>query len=122
LKVAGKRLWFNGVPVDGRLPIPQTFKRHMEEIAEQLGGELTPAQEMLARRACMIATLADIDDAAIAREEEVDQELYLKRSNALLGVLKQLGLARIPRDITPRSRAKVRTIDAHTRALLGEEN
>ena len=110
----GKSLFPRGI--DGRTAVGRRFKDHIGDLIVQVGGDPSPAQAMLIRRGAMLATLAEQDEAALAVGKPVDPQAYMARSKALVGVLKALGLYRVPRDVTPAAASAPH--DSHTRALI----
>lgn len=113
----GKALFLDMTQVDGRSVIARRFRDHMDDLTAQVGGDPSPGQDMLIRRAATLATLCELDEMRVAGGEPVDHNLYHSRVNVLLGVLNKLGLGRTAKNVTPSGK----TIDAHARAILDGE-
>lgn len=109
----GATLFVAGSQVDGRSAIARRFRDHIADLSAQLGGDTTPAQDMLIRRAATLAVLAELDEAKIAAGEPVAETAYIVGVNALSGVLNRLGLQRRPKNVTPPKK-----LDGHTLAIL----
>jgi hypothetical protein len=99
--------------VDGRSAIARRFRDHVDALTSQVGGDPSPAQDMLIRRCATLAVLCESDEAKVAAGEAIDEETYLRRITVLSGVLGKLGLARKAKDITPHH-----DFDAHAAAVL----
>lgn len=114
----GKTLFLPGMgEVDGRSSVARRFRDHVADLSVQVGGDPSPAQDMLIRRAATLAVLCETDEIKVAGGERIDEALYLNRCNVLSGLLNRLGMARKAKDITPGGR----TLDAHARAILDGE-
>lgn len=79
--------------VDGRTGIAKEIRRRFEELKTDTGAD-TAQKEMLCQRAIFIGIQLETMEIEAAQEGKLDAGVYTQMSNALLGLLKALGLER----------------------------
>jgi hypothetical protein len=87
---------------DGRSMTARRFRDLYEDIAADLGGKdhLSTGELQLIRRASMLSTECERQEALAAREDVTfDADSYVVKTNALKRVLEVLGLKRVPRPV-----------------------
>ena len=89
--------------VDGRTVTARRIYDIAAAIATDLGGadRISETQLNLVRRFASIATLAEEQEAKLARGEEVNVEQLAQLSSALCRLASRIGLRRVPRNVTP---------------------
>ncbi len=103
--------------IDLRTREGRRWRDHIRRLADQLGGEPTASQGLLLRRAASLAIFLENAEARLLEGEQVDQARYVANTNALRGLLIQLGLASKSRDIT---KANQTTPDDHAAAIWSD--
>ena len=86
--------------VDGRTAMARRFREIVTGIEQDLGGDLTEAQRAILARAATLAVWCEERESELARGEEFDASAYAAASNAIRRLLSDLGLKRVPRDVT----------------------
>jgi hypothetical protein len=89
-------------PIDGRT-LPALYYRHLAaQLVSDKGGQdrISRAQRELIRRAAGLGVLADQLEGKIVSGEPIDPGEYADIAGTQLRVLRALGLARVPRDVT----------------------
>lgn len=87
--------------VDGRSAGARRYREIVGQLATDLGGDLTAAQEAIARRAATLAVWCESAEAGFARGEDLDIQAFTTAANALRRLLADLGLERRAKDVTP---------------------
>ena len=108
-------LVIGGGRVDGRRAEAKRYRDLCAGLASDLGGDLSIAQEQLVRRAAGLSVQCEVLEARLVNGGTVDVDELCKLTNTLSRVLGQLGLRRIPRDVTP-------PMDPHTAALMDDDD
>lgn len=105
----------NGAVVlgDNRSALARRLRDLVSDLSIQLGGDPTPAEGAIIRRAATLAILAERDEATLAKGQEIDLAGYRATSLALASLLGRIGLRRRLKDATPGA-----ATDAHARAIL----
>lgn len=103
--------------VDLRTRQGRRWRDHIRHLADQLGGEPTASQGLLLRRCATLTCFLESADARLLSGEPVDQAAYVRNSNAMRGMLLQLGLVAKSRDVTKGDQA---IPDDHAAMILGE--
>ncbi|WP_299232577.1 hypothetical protein [uncultured Halomonas sp.] len=87
--------------MDGRTTLARTVRSRYDALASDLGGldQLSYQRRSLCKRAVWLEALIEQQEAALARGEEVNSGALTQQTNALLGLLKTLGLDRVARDV-----------------------
>lgn len=79
--------------LDGRVAIAKELRKRYEAIKKDAGAD-SVQKDMLCRRAIFLGIQLETMEAIAAEEGEFDAGVYTQMSNALLGLLKSLGLER----------------------------
>lgn len=108
----GKSLF--GPDVDHRSASARRAKDLIEDLSAQIGGDPSPAQEIIIRNASMLAALCEEDHRKMINGESVEHEQYLKRVTTLANLLGKIGLKRLARDISP----KAQGVELHGHAAV----
>ena len=98
-KLANGRAVLDGI--DGRSWIARRYREIAAALSVDLGGDLTEAQKQLVRSAAGLVVLRERLDVEAANDRPIDYQEYCTISNSLRRVLRDIGLRRIPKDITP---------------------
>ena len=79
------------------------WKDIFEIVVSDRGGadQLSEGQRQLARRIATLAIEAELMEAERVEGKDLDLDAYVMLTNALGRALGRLGLARVPRDVTP---------------------
>ncbi|MGJ7456961.1 hypothetical protein [Halomonas sp. RA08-2] len=87
--------------LDGRTRLAQACRARYAALTDDLGGHerLSYQRRSLARRAVWLEAVIEVQEAALARGEDVDQGRMTQAINSLLGVLKTLGLDRVAQEV-----------------------
>ena len=80
--------------LDGRTRAVVRVRTTEKQLASDLGGNLTTAQQALARRASVLSAILEDAEAKWAGGEEFPLDEYLTATNVLRRVLTSLGLER----------------------------
>lgn len=80
--------------LDGRYGIAKEIRRRYEVLRADAGGDLSTQRDMLCQRAVFIGVCLETLETEAAETGEFDAGVYTQMSNALLGLLKALGLDR----------------------------
>lgn len=86
---------------DGRSVEFRRYREILANLATDMGGDPTEAQEQIARRAAMLAIWCEQQDASAALGAPIDIAAYTTASNSLRRLLESLGLERKARNVTP---------------------
>ena len=88
--------------LDGRTRLAQACRTRYAALTDDLGGHdaLSYQRRSLAKRAVWLEAVIELQEAAMARGEDVDQGKVVQSLNSLLGVFKTLGLDRKARDVS----------------------
>lgn len=88
------------VALDGRTRLAQAVQARYAHLTDDLGGHdrLSYSQRSLAKRALWLEAQIEMQEAALAKGEEVDTGRLTQSVNSLMGVLKTLGLDRVAHD------------------------
>lgn len=105
------------IGVDLRTRQGRRWRDHVRHLAEQLGGKPTASQGLLLRRCATLTVFLEQAEARMLGGEKVDQAAYVRNSNAMRGLLIQLGLASKSRDIT---KSDSEPVDDHAATILGQ--
>lgn len=89
------------VGVDGRSMMARRFREITSGIEEDLGGDLSEAQKAILARAATLAVWCEERESELANGDDFDAGQYSTVANALRRLLADLGLDRLPRDVTP---------------------
>jgi hypothetical protein len=95
----GKQLHANAVPVDGRSHHARRFRDIIQSYVDEIGGTLTESEMGLIRQAAALALRCEQLQAAIARGEQIDDDLLVRISGTakrLLGAIGSKGADRKP--------------------------
>lgn len=98
--------------VDGRSPLARRYKDLVWEFSSQVGGNPTPAQLQLVRRAAGLSIQCELLECDMVSGNTVNLMVYPKLVTCLGQVLGKLGIARMSVDTH-----KMKTIDHHSLAL-----
>lgn len=90
-------------PTDKRTAIYRRFSGLVAELCDHLGGNVTPTQMQLVRRAATLSVWCEAIEAKLAGGEDVSAEMpaYTTASNSLGRLLKEIGYRRELKDVTP---------------------
>ena len=77
------------------------FREVFAQIVVDLGCDPSEAQTQLARRAASLSVWSETVEARLAQGEDIDAPEFATVSNALRRLFADLGIRRVPRDITP---------------------
>lgn len=106
---------------DGRSATARRFRDLIEDISSDLGGAdlLSQGQYQLIRRAALLSAESERLEALWSRglegehqDEPFNIDRYAVLTNALGRTLDRIGLARVPRDMTPSLDAYIARVDA----------
>jgi hypothetical protein len=75
----------------------------LRQLISDIGGDPSEAQSIIAKRSATIAVWCERAEAAMAKGEDFDIFAFTTAANALRRLLFDLGIKRVPRDITPPS-------------------
>ena len=100
-RVANGKTLFIDSDVDGRTVIGRRFRELHAQMAEDIGGDPSEAQNQIIRRAASLAVWCESHEAKLAAGEALDITTFTTACNALRRLLADLGLERRARDITP---------------------
>ncbi|MCB0877324.1 MAG: hypothetical protein KDB46_14130, partial [Solirubrobacterales bacterium] len=114
--VATESLEFDGKRVDLRTRTGRRWRDIVRNLADQLGGSLTPSQALLVRRAATFAILLERDEAVLLSGGKIDESGYRANSDRLKANMVQLGLSKLSRDVT---KADQEPADDHAAMILG---
>lgn len=87
--------------VDGRSVVFRRYREILTSLSSDLGGDLSEAQQQIARRAASLAIWCEQQDKEAANGATIDIATYTTASNSLRRLLETLGLKRVPRNVTP---------------------
>lgn len=119
--VGNDALILDGRKIDGRTLAAKQWRQTVADLAVQRGGQPTPSEALLLKRAATLALLCEQTEARLLAGEALsaaDAESYRRSVQALGGVLIKLGLARKSRDITKQDG---QLLDAHAEAVLNAD-
>ena len=87
--------------LDGRTRIARAVRDRLGELYADLGGEdsLSYQERSLCKRIVWLEALIETQELALARGEEVEQGRLTQSINALVGLLKTVGLDRRTREV-----------------------
>jgi len=87
--------------LDGRMNLAKNLRDRYSELCSDLGGQaqLSYAQRSLVERALWLEYWLSTQEQQLAKGGEFDSARWTQGCNALLGVLKNLGLERRQRDV-----------------------
>jgi hypothetical protein len=87
--------------IDGRSATYRRFRDLVADIAGDLGGvdRLSELERQLIRRAAMLSAECEKMEAAAARGEEFDSQLYGMMADRIGRIAQRLGLSRLARDV-----------------------
>lgn len=95
----GSRLFVEGL--DGRSALARRYRDLVIEFTADLGDDPTAAQKQLIRRAASLSTWCEAVEVRLANGEDVDIGPLTTAANSLRRILLDIGLRRVPRDVTP---------------------
>lgn len=95
----GKSLFID--EVDERSMVARRFRELLAQVATDLGGDLTAAQQAIARRACALAVWCESCEPEMDKGNELDIGQFTTAANSLRRLLADLGLERRAKDVTP---------------------
>jgi hypothetical protein len=98
---------------DGRLRISRRFRDIASQILVDQGGlaACSESRKQLIRRFAAACCLAELEEAKLARGEEIDVTAHALLCSTLTRLASRIGLDRTPRDITPDPIAYARSFD-----------
>ena len=73
-----------------------------KDYAVDLGGRPSTAEWALLSRAAGLQVMAEMQEAEMAEGGQINVDVYAKLTNSLVSVLRTIGLAKRPRDVSPR--------------------
>ena len=79
------------------------WKRNANRLANDLGGDLSFAEQQLAMRAAMLAVLLEDQECRVLLGEKIVIGDYTQMITVQKQLLVALGLKRVPRDVSPPS-------------------
>lgn len=87
--------------LDGRTKLAQAARMRLEDLHANLGGRdaLSYQERSLCKRIVWLEAQIEQREAALARGEEIDEGRHTQSVNALVGLLKAIGLERRQRDV-----------------------
>jgi hypothetical protein len=86
--------------VDGRSIVARRYRDILGQLISDAGGDPSEAQGLLMRRAATLGVWCEMKEAGMARGEPLDIAEFTAASNCLRRLLYDLGLQRVPRDVT----------------------
>lgn len=95
----GKALFVD--QIDGRSVLARRYRDVLAQLSADLGGDLTEAQMMIARRAATLAVWCEQAEAVMAGGGALDIAAFTTASNTLRRLVADLGLERRLKDVTP---------------------
>jgi hypothetical protein len=87
--------------LDARSAPARRYRDVQNDIASDLGNDLSAAQLHLVRSVSGLVVLREALDARVLNSEPIDTAQYCRLANTLRRCLATLGLQRVPRDVTP---------------------
>jgi len=87
--------------VDGRSTAMRRYKEILSQLVQDMGGDPSEAQTIIARRAATLAVWCEQAEADLANGREMDIGEFTTATNALRRLLTDIGLDRRAKDITP---------------------
>jgi hypothetical protein len=87
--------------VDGRTAEMRRYKEIYAQLIDDLGGDPSEAQDIIARRATTLALWCESAEADMANGAKLDIAAFTTAANSLRRLLSDLGLERKMRDVTP---------------------
>ena len=110
----------DGERIDGRTRVAKRYKTICSRLADDLGSNLTTAESILVRRVAALDAIAGKAEVTITAGEDIDSRELCSAINSTVLVLRTLGLAKKPRDITPKGTA----LEGHAATIseLAEED
>jgi hypothetical protein len=96
--------------IDQRSLAARRWRDVYDQIAADLGGDLSMAQTQLVRRAATIAVQCELIEAMMATGQSIDintMNIYGQLTDRLGRTLQRLGIKRQPRDVTPDLRSYI---------------
>jgi hypothetical protein len=87
--------------VDGRSAGARRYRELAGELARDLGGDPSGAQQAIIRRAATLSVWCEQAEADFANGKDLDIQAFTTATNALRRLLADLGLERKAKDITP---------------------
>lgn len=87
--------------LDNRTRLAATVNERLQALSADLGDweSLSYQRRSLIKRVVWLEIVIEQQEAALSRGEEVDQGRMTQATNTLIGLLKTLGLDRVPRDV-----------------------
>lgn len=87
--------------IDGRTKLAQAARMRLDDLHSNLGGRdaLSYQERSLCKRIVWLEAQIEQREAALARGEEIDEGRHTQSVNALVGLLKTIGLQRRQRDV-----------------------
>jgi len=89
--------------VDGRSILARRYRDILRQLVSDIGGDPSEAQSIIAKRSATIAVWCELAEARLAKGEDLNIVEFTTATNALRRLLFDLGIKRVPRDITPPS-------------------
>src|ERR1700737_3068371 len=87
--------------VDGRSAVARRYRDVLNELISDLGGHPSGAQSPIARRAAALCVVCEQAEAEMVAGGVLDLAEFTTASNSLRRLLRDLGLERRAKDITP---------------------
>ncbi|MDZ7852941.1 MAG: hypothetical protein U5L98_09920 [Halomonas sp.] len=85
--------------LDGRTTLARAVRSRYDALTADLGGDLSYQRKSLCKRAVWLEAQIEMQEAALARGEEVDAGGMVQKINTMIGLFKTLGLDRKARDV-----------------------
>ncbi|WP_063712055.1 hypothetical protein [Bradyrhizobium genomosp. III] len=104
--------------LDGRTAPVRRYRDLYQQFVQDIGGDPSAAQDAIARRAAQLCVVLEQSEATYLAGGGVNIAEYTTASNAMRRLLADLGIERVPRDVTPSlasyvaSRASAATSDS----------
>ena len=100
-RVSNGSTFFALAGADHRSSLARRYRDIVKALTNDLGGDLTEAQMLIAKRAATLGCWCELNEAKMAAGTDLNIVEFTTATNALRRLLADLGLERRARDITP---------------------
>ena len=88
--------------LDGRARIPRRYREILDNILQDIGGDVTTAQEQLARRLASMVVWSELQECELVENAAgVDIERFARIANSQRRIFETLGIERKMHNVTP---------------------
>lgn len=85
---------------DSRVAVVRTIRKRYERLKEHAGGDESFQRDLLCQRVAFISIILETQEVKAAEGDGLDLGVYTQGTNALVGLLKTLGLEKRIKNVT----------------------